>query len=256
MRLRWIKLLALFALGSLHAPVGAVPPPSAAMTAATMGFDPFAPDPADVAPVKEAPLPIVHVPDTARSAGSAIHGRLVHGIQLPENDSLYTIRNPDNTWASSHAIEQLQLAIASFRRGYGFVRELVIEDMSQHHGGRFPPHHSHRSGRDVDVELPLKDGIAVGTLPLEPAVVNWDATWALVRAFIDTGEVRYIFLSRSRQVELYNAAKRAGVSASELEEYIQYPNHGLTTFVRHSHGHDKHMHVRFKCASYETDCSD
>jgi murein endopeptidase len=251
-----MKLLALFALGSLHAPVAAVPPPSAAMSAVTMGFDPFAPDPADVAPAAKDPLRIVRVPDTSHSAGTAIRGRLLHGIQLPQNDALYSIRNPEHTWGSSHAIEQLQLAIASFRRSYGFSREIVIEDMSQQRGGRFPPHHSHRSGRDVDVELPLKDGVPVGTIPRQPSVVNWDATWALVQSFIGTGEVRYIFLSRSRQTELYRAAQRAGASEQELDEYIQYPHDGLNAFVRHSKGHDKHIHVRFKCASNEADCVD
>jgi arginyl-tRNA synthetase len=87
-------------------------------------------------------------------------------------------------------------------------------------------------------------------------VVNWDAAWALVKAFIETGEVRYIFLSNSRQTELYRAAKRAGATEAELEEYIQYPHANLTAFVRHSNGHDKHMHVRFKCAATETDCGD
>lgn len=221
-----------------------------------MGFDPFAPDPADIAPVKDAPMPIVRVATNALSAGTAARGRLLHGIQLPQNEALYSIRNPDNTYGSSHAIEQLQLAIASFRRSFGFSRELVIEDMSHRQGGRFPPHHSHRSGRDVDVELPLKDGVPVGTIPRPISVVNWDAAWALVKAFIETGEVRYIFLSNSRQTELYRAAKRAGATEAELEEYIQYPHANLTAFVRHSNGHDKHMHVRFKCAATETDCGD
>jgi hypothetical protein len=207
-------------------------------------------------PRSQQEYPIVHVEPTALSAGSAAHGRLLHGIQLPENESLYNIRNPDNTWGSSHAIEQLQLAIAAFRRNSGFSRELVIEDMSQQHGGRFLPHHSHRSGRDVDVELPLKGGVPVGTIPRQASVVNWDAAWALVKALIATGEVRYIFLSRTRQGELYRAAQRAGASEQELEEYIQYPHHNLTALVRHSHGHEKHIHVRFVCASYETDCSD
>jgi murein endopeptidase len=203
-----------------------------------------------------AELPIVHVPETAISAGPATRGRLLHGIQLPQNDALYSIRNPDNTWGSSHAIEALQRGIADFRRGSGFERQIVIEDMSQRRGGCFPPHHSHRSGRDVDVELPLKVGVAAGTIPRAASLVDWDAAWALVKAFVATGEVHYLFLSRSRQHELYDAARRAGASDQELEEYIQYPHHGPVAFVRHSPGHVKHIHVRFKCASYETQCVD
>jgi len=201
-------------------------------------------------------LPIVKVPTTALSTGSPNRGHLSHGIQLPENGALYKIRNPDNTYGSSHAIEQLQQAIARFRQESGFSRELVIEDMSRHYGGRFQPHHSHRSGRDVDVELPLKAGIDEGTVPTESSMVNWDATWSLVKALIGTGEVRYIFLTRSRQKELYEAAVRAGATEQELTDYIQYPGTERNTFVRHAHGHTKHMHVRFSCAEYEAQCRD
>lgn len=214
------------------------------------------PSPVRVTAQRGDPPAIVSVPTTALSSGSPARGRLLHGLQLPENPALYKLRNPDNSWGSSHTIEQLQRAIARFRQDSGFARELVIEDMSLHYGGRFQPHRSHRSGRDVDVELPLKPGIAAGTVPTEARMVDWGATWSLVKALIETGQVRYIFLTRSRQKDLYEAAVRAGASEEELTAYLQYPHSERTTFVRHAHGHTKHMHVRFACAEYEAQCRD
>ncbi len=225
----------------------------ATVTRGSRAKDAPAPTPA---PDPDKVLPIVEVPRTALSVGSPGHGHLLHGIQLPQNTSLYKIRNPDNTWGSSHAIEVLQRAIARFRGEGVFNRELVIEDMSRHYGGRFNPHHSHRSGRDVDIELPLRPGVEAGIVPRDPSLVDWTATWYLIKDLIATGQVRYIFLSRSRQMNLYHAARRAGATAEELTQYIQYPGHERTTYVRHAPGHIKHMHVRFTCAPYETQCRD
>jgi murein endopeptidase len=201
-------------------------------------------------------FPIINVAKTAFSVGRPSHGRLPHGLQLPENPALYTIRNLDHSWACSHMIEELQHGIAIFRQATGFARQILIEDMSQRGGGRFHPHHSHTSGRDVDIQLPTKKGVRDGIVPNEMSLVDWDATWSLVKAFGATHEVRYIFLSTSRQVPLYRAAQRAGASEQEIEEYLQYPHHAPQALVRHSSGHVKHIHVRFKCASFEAQCTD
>jgi murein DD-endopeptidase MepM/ murein hydrolase activator NlpD len=201
-------------------------------------------------------LPIITVPKTALSVGRPSRGRLPHGLQMPENAALYTLRNLAHSWGASHMIEELQRGIALFRRATGFDRQILIADMSHEGGGRFNPHHSHMSGRDVDIQLPTKKGVRLGIIPTQMNLVDWDATWGLVKAMIATGEVKYIFLSRSRQVELYRAAKRAKASDSEIAECLQYPNHAPKAIVRHSSGHVKHIHVRFNCASYETQCSD
>ena len=188
------------------------------------------------------------------SVGSAAHGRLIGGVQLPKNDALYTIRNPENTWGSSFAVAELQRGVRDLRERTGFDRELVIEDMSRKHGGRFRPHHSHTSGRDVDIRLPLRLGVRDGTIPKQIGQVDWDATWALIEAFAKNGQVRYIFLSRTRQPLLYEAAKRAGASEEELTRLIQFPKHSPTAIVRHAHGHTEHIHVRFKCGPGERSC--
>lgn len=201
-------------------------------------------------------LPIVPVPLSALSIGRPDRGRISRAIQLPVNDALYTIRKPEASFGSSHTVMQLQRGIASFRAATGFDREIVVADMSRKNGGRFRPHRSHRSGRDVDIRLPLAKGIAKGTIPMNRSDVDWDAAWALMKALIDTGEVHYIFLSRNRQSALLGAAQRAGESEEALTQLIQYPHRSRTAVVRHSRGHIKHFHVRFKCASYETACGD
>ncbi|MEM6990552.1 MAG: hypothetical protein AAF721_08650, partial [Myxococcota bacterium] len=69
-------------------------------------------------------------------------------------------------------------------------------------------------------------------------------------------EVEYIFMSTSRQRMLHRAAKDAGATNGELKKLIQYPSKAKTNkgLVRHSKGHDSHIHVRFKCAPDNKRC--
>ena len=201
------------------------------------------------------PLPLVAIPRHAKSVGKPNDGRIANSAQLPENKQLYTIRNPDESYGSSHTLEHLQLAVAHWRRDSGFAGALMIGDISKQGGGKLKPHSSHRSGRDVDIRLPVKrkDGSADVV-----ADVDWDATWDLIVAFANTGEVDRIYLTTDRQAQVHKAAKRAGASADLIDKLLQYPetggrNNGL---VRHSKGHTAHMHVRFKCGSSESTCED
>src|SRR5690606_23507242 len=176
-------------------------------------------------------------------------------LQLPDNEQLYTRLRPEEAYASSHTIATLQLAIARWRRDSGYTGKLIVAAISKQGGGRLSPHKSHQSGRDADVRMPVVKGVK-GSLAENPSQVDWKATWALVHALLDTGQIQYIFLSYDRQRHLYKAAKRAGATDEELEAWIQYPrpNHSNNGVVRHAKGHNAHIHVRFHCAENESRC--
>lgn len=197
----------------------------------------------------------VPVPDGALSVGYPDSGRLHRGVQIPENPSLYTIRNPDHAFGSTHAIQVLQESIASFRTRTGYDRPILLWDMSTKRGGRFGPHRSHRTGRDIDIGLPLRADYVHGVTPARDAV-DWEATWHLVRSFIESDQVRYVFLSRPQQSGLYHAAKACGATREELERIVQFPRTERVGIVRHSPGHTGHLHVRFVCGPDEPDCRD
>lgn len=189
-----------------------------------------------------------------QSIGRPDRGRIKKAVELPESPSLYTKRQAGGLWGSSHTIEQLVTGIANFRRDSGFEGELVIGALSRRGGGRFPPHRSHQSGRDVDIRLPLLPG-AVSTHDPHPAEVDWHAAWCLVEALHDLGTVNVIFLDIKLQRRLYEAARALGVSHDELRELVQWtPNSGREPIVRHSRGHTGHIHVRFECGPDEPRC--
>lgn len=190
------------------------------------------------------------------SVGTPNEGRLVNAAKLPPSDD-YTLRYPNSAWGTTHAVQQVIFALRDFRERTDFPGEIRIGSMSRQRGGDMGGHKSHQSGRDIDIRLPVIAGTPNGVRP-KRRNIDWEATWHLINAFVDTGEVQIIFLDYKRQRHLYNAAREMGVSEEELDRVLQYPIGKLASRgkVRHSHGHDGHIHVRFRCGDFETECSD
>jgi len=193
------------------------------------------------------------VPTGAQSVGFPDKGALRDGVPIPDNPELYTVRRQKHAYGSTHAIEILQRALAVFRARTGYTDEIVLGDMSQFGGGRYGPHKSHRSGRDIDLVLPMHSVREGGQYKRK---LDFVAIWHMVRAFVETGEVRYVFLSRMQQSGLYKAAKACGATAAELDEIVQYPRAKKVGIVRDAPGHTAHMHVRFVCGPDEAECKE
>src|SRR5690606_38588314 len=128
-------------------------------------------------------LPLVAVQKGSVSVGKPNKGKIVNSLARPGNNKHYTIRKPDEPFGSTHALYNLQLAVAQWRQATGFTGSLLIGAISKKGGGRLRPHSSHQSGRDVDIRLPLKrsDGSADNVND-----VDWDATWGLILALVGT----------------------------------------------------------------------
>jgi murein endopeptidase/LysM repeat protein len=201
-----------------------------------------------------AKLAQIRVPAGGVSIGRPSRGRLVRGVELPDRPELYTRRKPDESWGSSHAITQLMAAIVRFRHDTGFRRSIVIGGISRARGGRFRPHKSHQSGRDIDIRMPLT-AAAEGKKHVTANDIDWRATWQLMHAFIAAGETEYIFLDYGLQKRIYKAARESGVSKEQLAAWIQWPlKKPKHQVVRHVTGHKVHFHVRVRCAEQEKHC--
>jgi len=189
------------------------------------------------------------------SIGRPAHGRLVRGVELPDRPDLYSRRKPEEAYGSTHAITQVMAAIIRFRHETGFTRNISIGGISKARGGRFRPHKSHQSGRDIDIRMPVIAS-SEGKKSISSGDIDWKLTWKLMHAFISSGEVEYIFLDHPLQKKLYKAARELGVSKEELAGWIQWPNKAKTNkgVVRHVKGHRVHFHVRIRCAPYEKHC--
>jgi murein endopeptidase len=163
---------------------------------------------------------------------------------LPPSEH-YTIRFPEMAYGTTITIRGIRRALAGFRRDTGFSREITIGAISLAKGRKLPPHKSHQSGRDVDVRLPAMPH-ALETGPMRSDQVDWYATWALLEAFVRTGDVQVMFLEKRTHKHVRRAAMRLGAS----DEYIEQ----VFSFVTHQSGHGSHIHVRFRCSEQASSC--
>ena len=72
----------------------------------------------------------------------------------------------------------------------------------------------------------------------------------MIKSFIDTDDVRFIFVDYRLQRVLYEHAAKQGVPKARLRELFQYPRSRAVNggIIRHEPGHATHFHVRFKKA--------
>ena len=191
----------------------------------------------------------------AVGVGPPQSGWLVNGVQLPEND-FYRLRLPSSSYGTTFAVEAVLRGVVLFEARADYERPLTFGSMSWRHGGPLTGHVSHQTGRDLDIALPLQLKFQPG-VPITPERVDWEVTWKLVTAMLDTKDVVVVFLDYDLQEHLYKAAARLGVSDEERKRYLQYPRGAQAPgLVRHSPGHDAHVHVRFACGPYEMECAD
>jgi LysM repeat protein len=176
-------------------------------------------------------------------------GVLKSGIQLAPGKN-YVVKWEAGAWGTSKTITAIQQAASEYRRRSPSGPKVHVGDISKRGGGKFPPHLSHQHGRDVDVGYVLTGKDAHETKFRHANAKNLDVprTWALVKAFIDTDEVTYIFMDHRIQKLLYEYAESKGVDEDTLDELFQYPrgrgrSHGI---IRHWKGHANHFHVRFR----------
>ena len=181
-------------------------------------------------------------------------GRLVNGVLLPDSP-YYTLKLPPTSYGTTHAVRQVLEAIVRFRSRSRYDKPLVFGSMSARHGGPLTGHLSHQTGRDLDIRLPLREGIP-DWYAVEPKWVDWTALWHLVTALAETGEVMIIFFDYELQKHLHGAAVAAGATEDELARLLQWPrgSRAHVGLLRPSPGHEAHIHVRFTCGPYEPEC--
>lgn len=186
------------------------------------------------------------------SVGRPDAGWLVNGVRLPKGAG-YHLRLPKSAYGSSHAVAQIMIGLTLFRFASEYPHDLELGAMSRARGGELGGHRSHQSGRDLDLRLPRRDGVP-SWVELTRRRIDWLTTWHLVQAMLQA-DVTVIFLDYGAQKQLHRAAKAAGVDRKELRRVLQYPDgRSAAGLVRHSPGHEKHMHIRVGCGPYDVEC--
>jgi murein endopeptidase len=204
----------------------------------------------------------VRGPIIGQSVGVPWNGELHAGTPLPDGEG-YVIRHPSRRFGTQTTIDFVERAIAETRDAFPDTHVLAIGDISAERGGQITQHHSHQSGRDIDVGLfyvEKPDSYPESFVRATADNLDIPATFKLLLSFAQTaneeGGVQVIFLDYDVQGLLYNWAIDHGFSEHRLERLFQYA-HGRGAsdgLVRHWSNHDTHMHVRFKCPSGDEAC--
>lgn len=176
------------------------------------------------------------------SFGLPQRGRLTHALQLPADPALYRRAKPSEQYGADFVVRALREALKEYRRAQGPRPRILVGDLSLPHGGPFPPHKSHQNGRDVDIHLPrIRDGQG------RRSRIDWQASWRLIEALRRNPLLHKIFLSAGLHASLAQAARQLGVAESQITRIIQFPGQNPKAIVRHSPGHDRHIHLRYRC---------
>jgi murein endopeptidase len=200
-------------------------------------------------------------PIHGQSVGVPWSGRLRDATRLADGDG-YVIRRPNRSYGTRTTVEYVSRVIADVREQFPDQHVLAIGDISAEDGGQITDHHSHQSGRDVDIGLyydEQPDGYPDSFVTATADNLDCAATFALIDGFAATrnkdGGVQMIFLDFDVQGLLYHWAKDHDVDDDKLERLFQYPQRGASdALVRHEPNHANHMHVRFTCADGDSAC--
>ena len=194
----------------------------------------------------------------SESVGRPSSGRLVNGEQLPKGPG-YTSGRRTSIYATNETVTMLIKCIGMFRKKHPSGPLVIVGNLSQKGGGKFGPHASHQSGRDVDLGyIHKKKFQPVSTLQRTSAeTIDAKRTWDLLQCFLDTRKVKYIFMARSLQKVLYDHLKARKFSKRFLKKTFQYPlKKGGGAVIQHSKGHRDHFHLRFVCPTGDRRCRD
>jgi penicillin-insensitive murein DD-endopeptidase len=234
------------------APRGAVTPARAAL--ATLGL-------LTTSACFGTPTPLA--PGLAGSVGWPHHGVQTDAVELPGSGVGFTRYRSQggHYWGQPELVLGISAAAERVHTTFPGGQPLVVGDLSARYGGKIARHHTHRSGRDVDLlwYLITPDGEPVQSssfvridgprpawLPRRGAV-TLDAAreWALLEALLSSPylEVQWLYVSSSVEAHLLEHARAIGAKP----ELIQRAADALLE-PADSLPHDDHLHLRIACS--------
>ena len=193
--------------------------------------------------------------NVSQGVGSPKRGRLKYGEPLPKADK-YVIQYPHRAFGTYYTVSEIKRVFDGFALAFPEAAPVMIGDLSFRRGWRIRPHTSHQTGRDVDITYPRHGGPPDYTRfhRLRQDELDASATLWIVREFVASGVIEYIFMDRWVQRALYEEAVAQGAPSEWLEAVFEYPDWTKDAVVRRSRGHDDHMHIRFYCQPTDRHC--
>lgn len=196
------------------------------------------------------------------SSGLPWDGRLVRAVKLRLSAILRPVADyvrGGNFYGTAELVALLERTARSVATRFP-GSALAVGELSAPHGGKLAGHHSHRSGRDVDVAFFMRDAegesahfwrfVKFGREgrarnASQPLYFDDTRNWAVVSAMLRDPEARvqYMFVSKPLRTRLLMEGRRRGESDAFLRAAA-----AVLVQPRAGHKHDNHFHVRIYCA--------
>ncbi|HHH28243.1 MAG TPA: LysM peptidoglycan-binding domain-containing protein, partial [Polyangiaceae bacterium] len=179
------------------------------------------------------------------SVGIGGKGVLVNGVQM-EDGPHWKVMEPSLAYGTTETIDYLKRAITSVNRQFPDTHEMLVGHLSAKRGGHLRSHKSHQSGRDVDLSYYyLPDSRWRWYQRAHAGNLDVARTWAFVRSLLVETDVMFIFINTSIQRLLKKHALALGEDPEWLDDVFEWDSKSSWPIIRHSPGHDTHIHVRF-----------
>lgn len=180
------------------------------------------------------------------SVGIGGKGVLVNGVKM-EDGPYWKVMEPSLAYGTTETIDYLKRAITSVNRQFpDDTHEMLVGHLSAKQGGHLRSHKSHQSGRDVDLSFYyLPESKWRWYQRAHAGNLDVARTWAFVRSLLVETDVMFIFINTSVQRLLKTHALAIGEDPEWLDDVFEWNSKSVWPIVRHSPGHDTHIHVRF-----------
>ena len=208
------------------------------------------------------PTPLA--PGLSGSVGWPHHGVQTDAVELAESGVGFARFRSEggHYWGQPELVLGIQEAASRVEAEFPGGQPLVVGDLSARFGGKIARHHSHRSGRDVDLlwYLTTPDGTPVKSssfVPLQGPRLGWlprhgsvkldtAREWALIKALLSSPylDVQFLYSSSGVEALLLEHARATGEQAALLQraaDVMLQPADSLP--------HDDHLHLRIACSA-------
>lgn len=208
------------------------------------------------------PTPLA--PGLGGSVGWPHHGVQTGAVELPERGpgfARYRSKG-DYHWGQPELVRAIEDAARHVQETLPGGAPLLVGDLSAKYGGKIARHHSHRSGRDVDLlwYVTTPNGVSIrnptfvrlgadgmGRVPERGNYVRLDVArqWELIKSFLTSPHVEIQWLLVSSAVE--TLLVRHAVSKGENPELV-WRAQNVMLEPADSLPHDDHLHLRVACS--------
>ena len=199
----------------------------------------------------------------SESIGQTNNGKLRGALSIDADGDFRGIgfalhKRRRHIWGVPELVRSIKKCGKYYRKLVGPKRghPIAIGDLSKRHGGPFPPHVSHQSGRDVDVGIIRKKAPKPGVfIHTKPKDMNLYAQWVVVKCFLDDPQTSMIFIEHSLVKALKGEVKRLYKKRrSKLRKYLSFFPGGKRKVIYGDNDHRSHMHVRINCPKRHRRC--